>query len=173
LWDGAGAVNPLEIRGVLDVIFGSPATGYPALMLVQSYVVAVGTDFLYLPKFIASMPIPRWLWENKIVDLDTQMQRYYETFENPSSFWFGELYYMFGPFVSIIAAFLLGLFGYMLCEKIRMSPTVFGRTFFALIFMQSITLFKNGFAVFSLNITVLLFIIGAAWLYSTKRVRYS
>ena len=163
-------VDPFAIRDFSDIVFGSPATGYPAFQLIRHHVSNAGTDLLYLVKFIVSMPVPRSLWANKPTDLDTILQLTYRLSENPSSFWFGELHYMFGSF-SLPAAFLVGFAIHYLADRLRHAPAVLQRTLAAVLFMQSLTLFKNGFAMATLLFLAFFCALGLAWVLSRSADR--
>jgi hypothetical protein len=163
-------VDPFAIRDFTDIVFGSPATGYPTFQLIRHHVSNAGSDLLYLVKFIVGMPIPRSLWTNKPTDLDTILQHIYQLSENPSSFWFGELHYMFGSF-SLPAAFFVGFGIHYFADRLRHAPTVLHRSLAAVLFMQSITLFKNGFAMATLNFLAFLCALGLAWILSRSTGR--
>lgn len=161
LSSGSG-VNAFEVRSFQDVLFGSPSTGFPVLVYVEQYVSDAGTNPFYLFVYPLTIFIPRALWQSKPIDLDTRLESYYWLIENPSSFWFGEMFYAFGyvaPFFTLVLSFAL----YRFCLKCQYIPNLWYRTLGALFFMQCVTLFKNGVTVFIIESSVLIVLLGFAW----------
>ncbi len=161
------AVNPFEIRSFTEVMFGSPATGFPTLMLIMDYVHTYGLKPFYTLYILASLPVPRSLWPGKPDDIDTILETTYGLTENPSAFWFGELYFNFA-LASILAAFVAGWGLFWISEKTRLSNNLTMRILGCVLFMQSITLFKNGFIYFGLKTTVFMVLIGAVMFAARK-----
>ncbi|WP_395308259.1 hypothetical protein V4U86_23370 [Mycobacterium sp. AMU20-3851] len=162
-WGEGDEVNVFEIRSFTDILFGSPSTGFPTLVYIQDFVSNFGTDPLYLLAYPLTIFIPRALWESKPLDLDSILESQYWLMENPSSFWFGEMYYGLGylaPLATLILAFLL----YRFCLKCQFAPNIWYRTMGAILFMQCVTLFKNGVTVFIIRTLVLVALLGAAWI---------
>ena len=161
-WGEGNEVDVFEIRSFTDILFGSPSTGYPTFVYIQDLVSNFGTDPLYLLAYPLTIFIPRALWDSKPLDLDTIVQNQYWLLENPSSFWFGEMYYGLGylaPLVTVGLAFFL----YRFCLKCQTVPHIWYRTMGALLFMQCVTLFKNGVTVFVIRTVVLVALLGVAW----------
>lgn len=157
------AVNAFEVRSFSDVLLGSPSTGFPTFVYIQDFVDTYGTNVFYLFAYPFTIFIPRVLWESKPTDLDTMMQDNYWLAENPSSFWYGEVYYTFGsfaPIVTLVLAFVM----YRFCLKCQNLPDVWYRTIAAILFTQSVTLFKNGITVFIIETAVLIVLLGCAWI---------
>lgn len=161
--DEGSDVNVFEIRSFTDILLGSPTSGFPAFVYIQRFVAEYGTDPLYLLAYPFTIFIPRGQWESKPVDLDTILQSHYLLMENPSTFWYGEIYYGFGylaPLATLVLAFLM----YRFCVKCHSAPNVWYRTLGALFFMQCVTLFKNGVTVFIIRTLVLVILLGVAWI---------
>ncbi|MFN2100032.1 hypothetical protein [Altererythrobacter sp. MF3-039] len=156
------AVDPTAIRSIPDLLLGSPATGFPNFVLIIDYVERFGEQPLHLPGFLLALPIPRALYPGKPEDIDTTLQAQFQLMENPSAFWFGELYFSLGLF-AIPAAFLVGFALFRLAEHAIRSPSLLLRTFAAIGFMQSITLFKNGFGQFAINGGTMALFVLFAW----------
>jgi hypothetical protein len=156
------AVNPFEIRSFMDVLFGSPATGFPTFMLIRDYVAQYGMEFLYTFKYLLALPVPRSVWPNKPVDVDTVIEKTYELTENPSVFWFGELYFNLA-WLAVPVAFAIGWWLFAAAERTRTAPSLLARLLGAAVFMQSITLFKNGFSTFAIRVGVLMVMLWAVF----------
>ena len=160
---GAGSdVNVFEIRSFSDILLGSPTTGFPTFVLLQDFVADWGTNPLYLLAYPLTIFVPRALWDTKPTDLDTVVQSHYALTENPSSFWYGEIFYAFGS-LAPIATFALAFFMYRLCLKYQTIPHIWYRTVGAIFFMQCVTLFKNGITVFVIRTMVLVVLLALAW----------
>lgn len=155
-------VNAFEVRSFSDVLFGSPSTGFPTFVYIQDFVASYGTDLLYLVLYPLTIFVPRALWDAKPTDLDSILQGHYWLRENPSSFWYGEMFYGFGPFAPLVTLLLaFAMYRYLL--KCQGAPDVWSRTLAAIFFMQSVTLFKNGLTVFIIESAVLVILMGLAW----------
>ncbi|WP_157516770.1 hypothetical protein [Mycobacterium sp. MS1601] len=162
-WSQGESVNAFEVRSFQDVLFGSPSTGFPTFVYIQDFVDSYGAHPLYLLLYPFTIFIPRALWTSKPVDLDTILEEHYWLIENPSSFWYGELYYGFGP-IAPIAALLLAFLFYRFCLKCQLVPDLWYRSLAAVFFMQSVTLFKNGVTVFIIETAILVVLLGIAWI---------
>lgn len=156
------AVDPTEIRSFGELLLGSPATGYPTLGLIKNYVWRTGEHIFHIPAYLASSFVPRALWPTKPVDLDTTLQSYYGLLENPSAFWFGELYYSFG-WMSAVASLVFGYLLFRVSESLNCSGSLLARTVGVVLFMQSVTLFKNGPSQFLINISAMALFLLFAW----------
>ncbi|WP_157950477.1 hypothetical protein [Pannonibacter carbonis] len=168
--EGNTNFSAIDHRSILDVVFGSPATGFPTLLTISKYVDSVGINPFYLFEFIIAAPIPRTLWTNKPIDLDSSLQNYYALMENPSSFWIGELYYMQG-ISSVLFASLLGYGMFRIHFILSRSLNLYHRTLATLILMQSLTLFKNGFAVTALNLIFIGGLLTISWKFCLTRTK--
>lgn len=163
-WSKGGAINSFEVRSITDVLFGSSATGFPTFMLIKHYVDQVGPSPTHGIVYFATIFFPRFLWPSKPIDLDTMLQSHYNLLENPSIFWFGEIYFDY-DILMLIAAFLIGAILYILSNRMLKSASVYQKSIFCVMFMQSITFFKNGVSLFCINLMVvaaLLFIADVA-----------
>lgn len=160
--DQGDSVNAFEVRSFQDILFGSPSTGFPTFVYIQEFVSEFGTAPLYLLAYPLTIFIPRALWGSKPTDLDTLLENQFWLVENPSSFWFGEMYYGFG-YLAPLATLLLAFGMYRLCMKCQTANDVWFRTLGALLFMQCVTLFKNGITVFIIGTSVLVVLLALAW----------
>lgn len=161
-------LDVFEIRSFMDILFGSPSIGFPNFVYIQEFVSNFGTNPLYLIAYPLTIFIPRALWDSKPVDIDSILQSEYWLLENPSSFWFGEMFYglgYFAPAFSLVLAFIT----YRFCLKCQTVPHIWYRTVGALLFMQCVTLFKNGVTVFLIRTLVLVALLGAAWIICSPR----
>lgn len=155
-------VDPTEIRSFTDILLGSPATGYPTLVLIRDYVIRTGSDAFYIPTYLLGAVIPRFIWPGKPMQLDAILEEYYRLMENPSAFWFGELFYSFGS-AAILAALVLGFAMFKVAHAASMSPSIIIRTIGVVVFMQSVTFYKNGFAQFAINSLMFIAFLLFAW----------
>lgn len=126
-WGEGNEINAFEIRSFWDILFGSPSTGFPTFIYVQELVDSFGTDPLYLLAYPLTIFIPRALWDAKPVDLDNILQNQYWLVENPSSFWYGEMYYGLG-YLALPATFVLAYLMYRFCVKCQNVPNLWLRT---------------------------------------------
>jgi hypothetical protein len=156
-------VNVTSTRSFSDLVLGSPATGYPTYLLVQQHVANSGPDPFYTLSFLASLPVPRLLWPGKPSDIDNFFEKKYSLIENPSIFWFGELFFGFGVF-AIPLAILMGFGLYTLVRWLANSGSLIQKTFAAIIFMHSLTLFKNGISHFTLNAAIVALLFAVIWM---------
>lgn len=168
-WDRGSDVNAFEIRSFTDILLGSPTAGFPTLVYIQDFVADFGTNPLYLLVYPLTIFIPRALWDSKPKDLDSILQSHYWLMENPSAFWYGEMYYGLG-YLAPVATLLLGFGFYRYCMKCQAVPHVWYRTLGALFFMQSVTLFKNGLTLFIIRLLVLVVLLGIAWIACRPRL---
>lgn len=166
--DQGSDVDVFEIRSFTDILLGSPTTGFPTFVYIQNFVDNYGTDALYLLAYPLTIFVPRALWDSKPLDLDTVLQNQYGLLENPSSFWYGEMYYGLGN-LAIVATPILAFATYRFCLRCQSAPDLWYRTLGALLFMQCVTLFKNGVTVFMIRTLVLVFFLGLAWLICRPR----
>lgn len=155
-------LDPTRIRSFSELLLGSPATGYPTFLLVERHVAAQGADPFHTITYLSSIFIPRSLWSGKPTDIDSLLEAKYRLIENPSIFWFGELYYSFGIF-SIPIAFLLGFALYAIARSAATSSSLLFRSYAAVMFMHSPTLFKNGISHFVINSMVIAIFLAIAW----------
>lgn len=102
-------VNPFEMRGFFEIIFGSGATGMPTLFLVSDWVSLHGVQISYNIIYGLSQIIPRSLWYSKPVDIDSIIQDEFGLVDNPSVFWYGDMYFSVGFIFLPIASLFLGL----------------------------------------------------------------
>lgn len=163
-------IDPTQIRSFSDLLLGSPATGFPTLGLIRDFVSQTGTHIFHIPTYLSAMVVPRAAWAHKPTDIDSKLQAAYHLMENPSSFWFGELYYCFGAF-STMAAALFGFVAFRTAHEFNSSRSLLMRTIGAVIFMQSVTLYKNGFSQFALNSLTLASFLLLAWILPADRAR--
>ncbi len=161
-------VDPTEIRSFSDLILGSPATGYPTLGLIRDYIGHTGAHIFHIPRYLTAMVVPRALWPHKPTDIDSRLQVAYHLIENPSSFWFGELYYCFGV-GAMIAAAALGFVAFRAAHELNSSKSLLLRTIGAVVFMQSVTFYKNGLSQFAINALVLISFLLLAWALPSER----
>ena len=89
-------VDPTQIRSFSDLLLGSPATGFPTLGLIRNYVLQMGTEPFFTLMYLGGTIVPRIIWPGKPLSIDKMLELHYRLIENPSTFWFGELYYSFG-----------------------------------------------------------------------------
>lgn len=160
--DQGKVVDPTEIRSFGDILLGSPATGYPTLVLIRDYVSHAGPDAFYTPIYLLGAVVPRFIWPGKPSQLDKILENHYRLMENPSAFWFGELFYSFGS-GAIIAAVMLGFAMFKLAHAAYMSPSIIVRTIGVVIFMQSVTFYKNGLSQFAINSLMFIAFLLFAW----------
>jgi hypothetical protein len=163
-------IDPTQIRSFSDLLLGSPATGFPTLGLIRDFVSQSGTHILHIPTYLSAMIVPRAAWPHKPTDIDSKLQAAYHLIENPSSFWFGELYYCFGAF-STAAAAVFGFLAFRTAHEFNSSRSLLMRTIGVVIFMQSVTLYKNGLSQFALNSLTLISFLLLAWMLPADRVR--
>lgn len=165
-------VDPTQFRSVGDLLLGSPATGFPTLGLIRNYVQNVGADPSFIPLYLGGGIIPRIVWPEKPTTIDAKLELHYELINNPSTFWFGELYFSFGS-LAVLVALALGFFMFRLADVANSSRSMLMRTLGVVLFMQSVTFFKNGvtpFVVYSLMLcSFLLF----AWFFPAKKQKAS
>ena len=162
-------IDPTQIRGVDQLLLGSPATGFPTFALIRDYVSEQGAQVLYLPEFLLSLPIPRALYPGKPSAIDGILEDKYQLIENPSAFWFGELYLTAAIF-AIPLSLALGFVLYKVANRACSSPLILVRTLAAVSFMQSVTLFKNGLGQFAINgVTVALLLLFAWYFPASER----
>jgi hypothetical protein len=159
-------VDSLQIRSFSDILFGSPATGYPTLSVIRDYVSRAGTHLLYIPTYIGGALMPDQYWPRTPEDLDRIIENYYRLPENPSSFWFGELYYSLGS-MAVPLAFGVGIVTFWLSQSANKSNSLLARSFGVIAFMQAITLYKNGFSVFAINSIAMSTFVLFAWFMPT------
>ena len=170
--DQGKVVDPTEIRSFTDLLLGSPATGYPTLVLIRDYVIRTGSDAFYMPIYLLGAVVPRFIWPGKPTQLDKLLEDHYRLMENPSAFWFGELFYSFGS-GAIIAALVFGFAMFRIAHAASMSPSLIVRTIGVVIFMQSVTFYKNGFAQFAINsLMFIAFLLFAWWFPVSGRQQY-
>lgn len=160
--EGKTSFSAMEHRSFWDVMFGSPATGFPTFIVIAQYAEIVGFNPFYLVEFVFSSPIPRAWWPSKPTDLDTVLQNFFAMMENPSSFWIGEIYYVTGVF-SLLFAAVAGFVIYRAQFVLMNSLSLIHRTLGAVLFMQSVTLFKNGFAVTAVNLIFIGGVLMISW----------
>lgn len=154
-------VNPLAVRGPLELLFGSPATGVPSFLLIYNYVEKYGPqlDLLFLQLLTAV--VPRSFYPTKPESVSVILVREFNLSEIPSIFWFGELYFNYAYF-SILASCILGVSMATLHQKMSCSDRVSFRGSAVLILANFVTFFKNGLSigVTRTAITTLMFLIG-------------
>jgi len=132
------------MRGFFEIIFGSGATGMPTLFLVSDWVSLHGVQISYNIIYGLSQIIPRSLWYSKPVDIDSIIQDEFGLVDNPSVFWYGDMYFSVGFIFLPIASLFLGLI-LTAAQKIIMKyqasgPIIAG----GLIYANLFTLYKNG-----------------------------
>ena len=165
-------VDPTDIRSFSDLLLGSPATGYPTLVLIRDYVGKFGSDFFYTPVYLIGTVMPRFIWPGKPMQIDGILEEHYNLTENPSSFWFGELFYSFGS-LAVLMAVVLGYFMFKLSNAACTSNSILMRTIGVVIFMQCVTFYKNGFSQFAINGLMITAFIAFAWYFPVTRMRRS
>lgn len=141
-------INPFENRSVFDIIFGSGATGVATGYVIVDWV----EKEMFLPFYNVfygiTQIIPRGLWDNKPVGLDSIIQNYYSLDVSPSVFWFGDYLLSFGlylfPIGIIVFAFFISFIQNILVRKDKSLYVILS----ALIFSNSFTFYKNGFGMF-------------------------
>lgn len=152
-------------RGVLEVIFGSGATGFPTMLAVANYQAEHEVNFIFrnVLYFIES-PIPRAiLGDSKLESLTEFMQKTAYASGNLSLFYMGDIYFTFDLF-GIIISFFVGYniskyYNLFLCRK-----NLRFMFYSVILFSQIITLYKNGLAEFLIKI----FLMGALFYISFK-----
>ena len=160
--DQGKVVDPMEIRSFSDILLGSPATGYPTLVLIRDYVTQIGPDAFYTPIYLLGAVVPRFIWPDKPIQIDKILETHYGLMENPSAFWFGELFYSFAS-GAIIVALILGFAMFKMAHATYMSPSIIVRTIGVVIFMQSVTFYKNGISQFAINSLMFIAFLLFAW----------
>jgi len=161
-------IDPTQIRSFSDLLLGSPATGYPTLVLIRDYVYHHGPDIFYTPIYLIATVIPRFIWPGKPQQIDGILEEHYRLSENPSAFWFGELYYAFGP-AAVVAALALGFALFKISHSACTSNSILIRTLGVVIFMQTVTFYKNGISQFAINSLMFTAFILFAWFFPVTR----
>lgn len=164
------AVNALELRGFTELIFGSPATGFGTFVLIATDVHHWGIRPAEFLLRLASIPVPRLLWEGKPEDYDLYLQQTYGLIENPSVFFFGEIYMSLG-FLSFPAALILGWFISRRHTSELRSQSVYLRSLAIISIALSVSLFKNGVAVFLIRYVVFAALLYFLWALSRRTIR--
>lgn len=141
-------IDPFTNRSVLDVLFGSGATGLPTSYFIVEITKSETAASFYNLFYGFTQVIPRTLWDGKPVGIDSIVQQKLQLDVSPSVFWFGDYFYSFGLYISPIFSFVFSFF-ITLFQKIgRASKTPLGLIISALAFGNIFTLYKNGFGAF-------------------------
>lgn len=145
-----------EARGILELIFGSGATGFPTLIAIDNYCSATGTNF-YLRNvlYLLQVAIPRSiLGDMKIGALTEFVQQSLGTSSNLSIFYVGDLYFTFGIF-GVVVSFLTGYFLSKVYNKWLYKNNFRAMVYALVVFSQIVTFFKNGLAEFLIKVVFL------------------
>lgn len=164
-------VDVFAIRGVEELVFGSPATAFGPFVLIHNQLAIYGPDPLGFLLRIVSIPIPRLLWPGKPSDLDTALQESYGLYENPSAFWSGELYNALGV-LAVPAAAAFGFFLARSQDRDVSSSSPFEQARAVAVICLTVALFKNGFGIFAMRWMVLIVLLYVLWSLSGFRYAY-
>jgi hypothetical protein len=139
---------PWEARGFLELLFGSPGSGFPTFVGVADVVHSSGTQWGENLLFLLSVAIPRRFWPGKPTAPDAILVNDLGLTASPSIFWIGDLYLFFGP-LSPLVAFVGGYIVARGMDLLVGSPSIHLRVIAAVLLAQTVTFFKNGFTAYA------------------------
>lgn len=146
-------INPLELRGIGELIFGSSSGGFLTLLLGDLHQKTFEIPYFYSLVFLITSFIPRSLFANKPLILNRLWQIDFNLTGNPSLFFINETIINFGAF-SFLFSFLVGSVLSLLTSKLDFSKRIDFRIVSIIILSNSITFFKNGYTQFFINVVM-------------------
>lgn len=137
-------INPFDIRGAGEIIYGSGATGIPTLLVVMEWVDSYSLQIGYNLIYGFSQVLPRALWDKKPVGIDTIIQEEFLLKDSPSVFWYGDMVFSVGLYMLPFACLVVGFFLTMLQKSLKTSNGKFSIVASAILFCNLFSFFKNG-----------------------------
>lgn len=151
-------VNPLEYRTLIDIFLGSGASGVPtAYFIFKNFDLhSFGYDIIYG----ITQLIPRSLYENKLIGIDSIIQEELSLSNSPSVFWFGDLIFSYGRYLLLIVAFFLGAILTYIQRRLMSFRGVIPIDLVSIILLSStFTLFKNGLGTYISSVLTCLILV--------------
>lgn len=132
-------------RGFAELIFGSGASGGATYIILKDFIGQEGYGWgsvFYMP-FL--MLIPRGVWSDKPVNIDSKIQDVLNLWTSPSVFLPNELYYSFSYVYPIAMGGCAFLFAWIMYRAFQ--GGVLFKLFYCSMLAYSIAIFKNGLIV--------------------------
>ncbi|GEM_PF-2595592 len=149
---GSEITAPWELRGFLELIFASPATGFKTLLLIQDYLSNFSIPWGYSVKFLIFSAIPRSMMSDKPSVVPELIEAKMNLPGNPSFFYVNEMIVNFGC-IAILLSLIFGAIVGFFYKKYYYSNDYLQNVYSFVIFSNLITLFKNGFTPFIISCT--------------------
>lgn len=142
-----------DLRSIMELLFGSGASGYPTLLAIHNYEEANHVSFfLRNVLFFLQSPIPsKLIGEMKLAPVTELMQQTYDTSGNLSLFYIGDIYFTFSV-LSPIVSFFVGFFLERYYNRSLTANNVRYLVYAVILFSQLVTLYKNGLAEYLIKI---------------------
>lgn len=138
-------------RSITYLIFGSSSSGFESLLFYELFKEELKIESGHSIKYVLASPFPRKLWSDKPSSISSLVRERLNYDGNPSIFYSNEMILNFG-LLAIPISLILGFLIAFLQSRFNLMEVI--------LFISTITFFKNGFSYFLTEVVFLLILYG-------------